>query len=73
MNDRHDYNQIGHDDEDEPPGICCTLTSRVCTRFSERCAIRIREVGTIWGISSPMLSSRFRNDMVILEVNGQSN
>ena len=54
-------------DEEPPPSICDPVTARVRSSPHDRRIARRREVALLQHLPSPMLSSRFRNDLVILE------
>ena len=53
--------------EAEPPSIVCNfVTSRIHSGSRDRRDARRREVALLQHLSSPMLSSRLRNDLVVL-------
>ena len=55
-------------DEDKPPSSLRFPTSvRIHSGSSDRSFARRREVALLQHLSSPMLVSRLRNDLVILE------
>ena len=55
-------------DEDKPPSsLRQSLTIRIHSGSRNRSNARRREVALLQHLPSPMLSSRFRNDLVILE------
>ena len=56
------------DETDKPPPSICKSTSiRVHSSSNDRRFIRRREMAFIQHLPSPMLASRFRNDLVVLE------
>ena len=59
-----------YEDEKPPPSICDIITSRILSSSNDRRIARRREVALLQRLSSPMLKSRIRNDMVILASDG---
>jgi len=59
------------DETDKPPSLKSSLRQptsiRVRSGSSDRSITRRRKMAFIQHLSSPMLASRFRNDLVILE------
>ena len=60
------------DVEDKPPptknNIRQPSSIRVCSGLNDRRLARRREVALLQHLSSPLLTSRLRNDLVILEI-----
>ena len=54
-------------DEEPPPSIRKPITIRVRSGSNDWSIARRREVALLLRLPSPMLASRFRNDLVILE------
>lgn len=53
---------------DEPPSsICKSITDRICAGPNDGRSLGRREVALLQHLSSPDLSARFRNNLVILE------
>jgi hypothetical protein len=61
---------LGNEDERPPSSIRRVATIGVCARLSEWCATWIRALANVRHISDPMLSSRFRNHLDVLDING---
>ncbi len=55
----------------EPPGnLCLPAPDRVCACLGYWGATWGRKVGNVWGVPSPDLRARFRNELALLEDNG---
>ena len=68
--------EIYRDEPEEPPPTTSALrkpiTSRVCSGFNIRRVTWFGEMVDVQHISSPMPASRLRNDLAILDFNGQN-
>ena len=54
--------------DEPPPGhLCDTTPDRVCSSTHNGSSARVRTLVNVLHLSSPMLGSRLRNDILVLE------
>jgi hypothetical protein len=58
---------IGLNDDKPPPCVCDTLTNRILPISNDGRIARRRKMDFVYYLSNPKLSSRFRNDLFILD------
>ena len=63
MTDNNRQQEVANE---QPPGLCHASPDRIPCQSFNRLSVRFGKVAAIWGLSSPLLASRLRDDLDVL-------